>query len=136
MEVKVEKVLSVDMKAEAAEYTEKAKEIVGDTKGVSIKLTTCVGAGDNYETITKVIKLGEEGETEIVHKEGEVWLLDFWATWCGPCQKPMAHNQEMLDKKKPEWEGVVRIIGLSIDKEMEKLKSHVEAKAWTSVEHF
>ncbi|MFN9910297.1 MAG: TlpA family protein disulfide reductase, partial [bacterium] len=23
---------------------------------------------------------------------GQVILLDFWATWCPPCQKPMQHN--------------------------------------------
>ena len=86
---KVEKEVPLEMKAKAAEYTQKSKEIVGETKGVSVKLTASVGAGDAYETITKVMKMGEETPTDIVHKEGEVWLLDFWATWCPPCQKPM-----------------------------------------------
>ena len=89
MMCKVEKEVPLDMKAKAAEFTEKSKEIVGDTKCVSIKLSSAVGAGDDYDTITKVMKMGEEGETEILHKEGEVWLLDFWATWCPPCQTPM-----------------------------------------------
>lgn len=42
----------------------------------------------------------------------------------------------MLDKKIPEWEGVVRIIGLSIDGEAGKVVSHVADKKWTSVEHY
>ena len=25
------------------------------------------------------------GNTDIEHKEGQVILLDFWATWCPPC---------------------------------------------------
>lgn len=55
----------------------------------------------------------------IVHHEGEVILLDFWATWCPPCQAPMAHNQDMLAlaANKEKWGGKVRIIGLSIDQD-------------------
>lgn len=48
----------------------------------------------------------------------------------------MAHNQEMLVKREGDWKGKVRIIGLSIDQEQEKLKSHVNSKGWTAVEHY
>lgn len=63
-------------------------------------------------------------------------MLDFWATWCPPCQKPMAHNQEMLEKREKDWAGKVRIIGLSIDKEADAVVKHVEAKGWNKVEHY
>merc|ERR1711907_267186 len=70
-----------------------------------------------YKTIGDVMPFEGDEPTQIVHNEGEVILLDFWATWCPPCQKPMAHNQEMLEKREKDWAGKVRIIGLSIDKE-------------------
>jgi thiol-disulfide isomerase/thioredoxin len=41
--------------------------------------------------------------------------VDVWATWCGPCQKPMQHNQEMLTKNDEKWKGKVRIVAISVD---------------------
>jgi len=63
-------------------------------------------------------------------------LIDFWATWCPPCQAPMAHNQTMLEKKGEDWKGKVRIVGISIDQGREAVVKHVEDKKWTSIEHF
>jgi len=78
----------------------------------------------------------EDGETEITHEKGQVMLVDFWATWCPPCQGPMAHNQKMLEEHGEKWGGKVRIMGLSIDNDAAKVKSHVESKKWASVEHY
>ena len=63
-------------------------------------------------------------------------MLDFWATWCPPCQRPMAHNQEMLEKRGKDWGSNVRIIGLSIDGDKETVVKHCETKKWMSVEHY
>ena len=48
----------------------------------------------------------------------------------------MQHNQDMLEKRKADWDGKVRIVGLSIDQSKEKMVTHVNTKGWTSVEHY
>ena len=48
----------------------------------------------------------------------------------------MAHNQEMLEKRKSEWGNKLRIIGVSIDQDKAKLKDHVNTKGWTKIEHY
>ena len=82
----------------------------------------------------KNIRTGED--ISINHKPGQVILIDFWATWCPPCQAPMAHNQEMLEHHGEKWGDNVRIIGISIDETAAAVVKHVDAKGWTKVEHY
>ena len=48
----------------------------------------------------------------------------------------MAHNQEMLTHNKATWGDRVRIIGLSLDQDLSKLRSHIQNKGWANVEHY
>merc|ERR1719231_2011721 len=63
-------------------------------------------------------------------------MIDFWGTWCPPCQKPMAHNHHMATTNKDKWDGKVRIIGLPLDQDVATVKAKVEGNKWGDVEHY
>jgi len=117
-----------------AAYKDLLKDI--DESSFNVSVQACPKVGDEYQTIEKVAKMEDGSEASLEHVKGQVWLIDFWATWCPPCQRPMAHNQEMLERNAEAWKDKVRIFGVSIDKDIEKLRSHVETNKWASVEHF
>lgn len=136
MTINVSAKLNPDQKDKVDAFNAAVKDKIADIEGCSVQVGVQLGAGCKYETITGVEDVFKGGKCDLEHKEGEVWLLDFWATWCPPCQAPMAHNQKMLEEHGSKWGDKLRIIGLSIDSGAEVIKNHVNDKKWNSVEHY
>jgi peroxiredoxin len=58
---------------------------------------------------------GLGGETGTLSQyKGQVVMLNFWATWCGPCQQEMPLLDQMYRKYKPAG---FTLIGVNVDKE-------------------
>ena len=66
---------------------------------------------------------------------GAVVYLEFWATWCGPCQVPLARLDQLMAKRAAEWSTNVHLLAVSIDDALETQRRHVERRGWNHVRH-
>jgi len=61
------------------------------------------------------IKSLEGKDVALADYKGKVVLLDFWATWCGPCRMSLPHIQEIYESHKKDG-----LIGYAVDLAEEK----------------
>jgi len=68
-----------------------------------------ISVGDVMPTLTDVTWLKGEPVTE--WEPGQIYVIDFWATWCGPCRLSMPHLNDLA--KRYRGKGVT-LIGAAI----------------------
>lgn len=127
--------LAVVLDKSIPEERVKAVETALSEGVVKARLAQSLSIGNPFEDYGEISNVFDDGKTALKHSEGEVLLVDVWATWCGPCQDPMQHNQDMLAKNKEAWEAKVRIVAVSVDDQKEDIKKRVEDKKWNDIIH-
>ena len=110
--------------------------------GASNKQLTVVGKILEQQVLKSLEKIGKEieitGKTtdgkdfDLKNMKGKVVLVDFWATWCGPC---VGEIPNMLEAHKKYHSKGFEVIGVSLDKgDAESVKFIEDRKLpWQSI---
>ncbi|MFT5913695.1 MAG: peroxiredoxin [Flammeovirgaceae bacterium] len=90
------------------------KEVVVEKSDISV---------GNYAPDFRLQKLNSSEKISLVDLKGKYVLIDFWASWCGPCRMENPNVKRVYEKfSKDEFE----IISVSIDTNEIKWKKAVE----------
>ncbi|MCF6132575.1 TlpA disulfide reductase family protein [Flavobacterium wongokense] len=68
-------------------------------------------------------------EKAIIKNDGNVYVVNFWATWCGPCVKELPYFEKLHQENKN-----VKVLLVSLDspKDAKKLQSFIQKKKITA----
>ncbi len=69
----------------------------------------------------------------IANDKGKIVLIDFWATWCGPCVHELPNVQKVYADNHDKG---FDIIGISLDENKDKLTSFLQEKNMTWPQYF
>lgn len=99
-------------------------------KAEAPKQEASLNVGDRAPALT--IEKWVKGEAVTGFEKGKVYIVEFWATWCGPCLKSIPHLTELQAKHKE-----LTVIGVAsserkakgdTDERLPKLQKFVEDK--------
>ena len=66
------------------------------------------------------------GDRPAFFEPGKTYVIEFWATWCGPCRQSMPHLSDLADRMRGQ--GVV-VVGIS-DEKPETVRAFLEKDEW------
>ncbi len=72
-------------------------------------------------------------EVDLAKMRGKVVLIDFWATWCGPCVVELPNVMKAYEKLHPKG---FEIVGISLDSDKSKLEAFTKEHNMPWVQFF
>jgi thiol-disulfide isomerase/thioredoxin len=108
--------------------------------GGSSKPATTPGAGGSAESNDKgpaevgkaapdlsIQTVNGKGQVTRDSLQGKVAIVDFWATWCGPCKQSFPKLEELAKQN----QGKVQVIGISVDDKSEGVADFAKSNGAT-----
>src|SRR5690606_27753233 len=74
-------------------------------------------------------------EVDLAQLRGKVVLIDFWATWCGPCKQEMPNIRRVFETYHEQGFEVIGI-SLDVEKDRRKVLDYVQKEKLPWPQHF
>lgn len=97
------------------------RNVLAVLTAVTVTTTLWAGAPKIGEAFPSLAKFGLEGT--VPDLANKVVLVDFWASWCGPCKKAFPTVKELHEKYGPQ--GFV-VVAISLDEDKKDMDSFLK----------
>ena len=93
-----------------------------------LTLTACGGGSDEMIAPDFTIELLDGSEFTLSDHQGEVVILNFWATWCGPCVGEIPELEKLAENYADQG---VYVLAVNCSEDEEKVRDFVDDREVT-----